>query len=203
MVQIKICGITREEEISIINTLPIHYIGFVFAQSKRKIQPQKALRFQQQLQPHIQKVGIFMDQPISQVKEIARYCKLDIIQLHGKESDSYCKAFHLPIWKSFTIKERADIAKIKNEIQKTYIHIEGILLDSRYGGSGTTFEWEWIKREAWSRKLILAGGLKKENVKKAISIVRPQIIDVSSGVEEEGVKSPRKIKEFVEVVINE
>lgn len=199
--KIKICGITQEKEIPILNALQIDYVGLVFAKSKRQIQKEKAKELMKKLDPIIQVVGVFMDQPLEEVLQIASYCHLNIIQLHGKESPAYCSQLPYPIWKTMSMKEKQETENLQQRLNSLYApYIQGIVLDGPKGGSGVPFPWHWVGEKTWNQPLILAGGLTSSNVKEAIQIVSPQVVDVSSGVEEQGLKSPRKIQQFVKEI---
>lgn len=197
--KIKICGLKTEEDIEIINQLEIDYIGFVFADSKRKVTPKQAKVLREKLNPNIKAVGVFLNEKIDKVNEIARFCNLDLIQLHGNETNQYCSNVIKPVWKVLPISTLIDINK-----HKKYTQVDGILLDTLLegipGGSGKSFNWEIAKHLYRERFTVLAGGLSPSNVKEAINIVKPHVVDVSSGVEVDGVKNLNKIIEFIRSV---
>lgn len=197
--KIKICGLKTKEDIEKINGLEIDYIGFVFAPSKRRISPVKAKALREDLSRKIKTVGIFLDEEIDKVNEVAQYCCLDIVQLHGRETQSYCSKIVKPVWKALPIASLEDVNKHEN-----YPNVSGILLDTFIqgvpGGSGKTFSWNVAKDLSKKRFTILAGGLSPNNVAKAIHVVNPHVVDVSSGVELDGIKNLEKIQEFIRSV---
>ncbi|PAB59497.1 phosphoribosylanthranilate isomerase [Anaeromicrobium sediminis] len=198
MTKVKICGLKNEEDIIYANKLKPDYVGFVFVNSTRQVNKYRSKELIDGLDESIKKVGVFLNTPSNEVNEIAKYCNLDILQFHGDESSDYCDSFHYEVWKSFRVK---DINSL-NEVDK--YQVKGILLDTftkgQYGGSGKTFDWNLATNMRKSQFVILAGGLTTENVKKAIERVKPMVVDVSSGVEVNGVKDFEKMKKFIENV---
>ncbi len=194
---IKICGLKTIKDIEIVNKYDIHYVGFIFAKgSKREISIEQAKEMKKVLNPNIKAIGVFTHTPIEQINYIADYCNLDIIQLHSDESPEMCKMANRPVWKSISIKSEDSIL----DIQK-YNMCQGILLDTFkqgiLGGSGETFDWNIVKDLSSKHFIILAGGLNSNNIKKAIEIVNPHVVDISSGVETNNTKDEQKIKELV------
>ena len=191
--EIKLCGLTREEDIKIANELLPEYIGFVFAnKSKRYISPENALKLKQKLLPRIKAVGVFVDEDVKTIADYLNRGIIDMAQLHGSEDEAYIKRLRVltdkPIIKAFKIKSRDDLHGVQ-ESSADYI-----LLDSGTG-SGSVFDWDLIK--SIERQYFLAGGLNPQNVEEAIRTLRPFAIDVSSGIETDGHKDPVKMKEFV------
>ncbi|WZL74089.1 phosphoribosylanthranilate isomerase [Clostridiaceae bacterium 35-E11] len=198
MTKVKICGLTNEEDIMYANELKPDYVGFVFTKSSRQIDKYRAKELLAGLDNNIKKVGVFLNTPANEVYEITKYCDLDILQFHGNEQPVYCNLFEHEVWKTFRIK---DINSLK-ELER--YHREGVLLDTfmqgQYGGTGKTFDWDIVRNISKSRWVILAGGLTIENVKQAIETVQPMVVDVSSGVEVDGVKDFKKMRKFIENV---
>ena len=191
--EIKLCGLTREEDIKIANELLPEYIGFVFAnKSKRYISPENALKLKQKLLPRIKAVGVFVDEDVKTIADYLNRGIIDMAQLHGSEDEAYIKRLRAltdkPIIKAYKIKSRDDLHGVQ-ESSADYI-----LLDSGTG-SGSVFDWDLIK--SIERQYFLAGGLNPQNVEEAIRTLRPFAIDVSSGIETDGHKDPVKMKEFV------
>lgn len=197
-VEIKICGLTTVEDIEKVNKLELDYVGFIFAPSKRQVTPEKAKQLIEKLNPRIKTVGVFVNETIDRVNKIADFCLLDIVQLHGSETPSYCQEICKPVWKALSIGAKEDV-----ERYRLYPDVSGILLDTFrpgiVGGSGQTFSWD-LAKDIPKDKLILAGGLSPSNVSLAIDVVMPRIVDVSSGVETNGIKDKEKIKEFIRSV---
>lgn len=204
MTKIKVCGITSKTDAWICIDAGVDALGFVFVDtSPRKIDPQEAQRIINDLPPFVIIVGVFVDKSKEAVEEIANLCKLDILQFHGKESPEYCAKFNRKVIKAFRIRSSNDI-NVLGEYK-----VCGFLLDSyeeeRAGGTGRTFEWSIAQDATKYGPIILAGGLTPENVNRAISIVRPYAVDVSTGVEEKdtpGKKNKVKLTEFIRQVQN-
>lgn len=196
--KIKICGLQSAEDIEMVNELMPEYAGFVFCESRRKVSKEKAEELIKSLDSKIKKVGVFLDQDLEEVHNIAQDCSLDILQFHGSESQQYCNSFIQEIWKSFLVEDESSLEMLEN------YSTEGYLLDSFVkrvaGGSGKKFNWEILENKEIPRTFILAGGLNSENVQEGIRRTKPDIVDVSSGVETNGCKDYQKIKEFIRKV---
>ena len=209
---IKICGLTRSEDIECVNELMPDYVGFVFAKSKRKISAQAAAELISCLNPEIKKVGVFVDEPIKNVIETAKICGLDVIQLHGSEDLDYCmKIEGYEVWKSFGLPDSSKVREkreghtgdgpfVKFKEIEQYKDF-GVLLDTcckgSFGGTGKKFDWEFAEGISERFFTILAGGIAPENVNEAIETVKPHVVDVSSGVETDGHKDFEKIKKLI------
>lgn len=195
MVKIKICGLKREEDIRYVNKYKPHYVGFVFSKSKRQINLEQAKFLITHLDDSIKSVGVFVDETLEFVCNIAKTLGLDIIQLHGSESEEYMKHFEeFTLWKALKIDSRNDILNLN------YKYADGIVLDNKIAGSGKSFDWNIARDINLKKDLILAGGINEKNVYTAISKVHPDVVDVSSGVETFGHKDLNKIKVFIEKV---
>lgn len=194
--EVKICGIKTKEEIEIINRFEVSYIGFIFAKSKRQVSPERVKDIRKYLRNDIKVVGVFVDETSKNINNIINECKLDIIQLHGTESVDTCKNIIAPVWKSISVKDKKDI----QIIDKYNSFVQGILLDTYHptqkGGTGETFDWKVVRDLSDSHNIILAGGLNKDNIIKAINMVRPKIVDINSGVETNLIKDELKLKEL-------
>lgn len=204
MTKIKVCGITNKTDAWMCIDAGVDALGFVFVdESPRKIEPQEAQRIINDLPPFVITVGVFMNKSEDEVAEIANLCKLNILQLHGEETPDYCTSFNRRVIKAFRISSRDDINVLPE------YKVAGFLLDSyeeeRAGGTGRTFEWGIAADTTKYGSIILAGGLTPENVNRAISIVHPYAVDVSTGVEEKdtpGKKHKIKLTEFIRQVQN-
>ena len=170
-------------------------IGLVFAPSRRQVTVEQARRIAAALPPFVAKVGVFLDDDLSRIREIADAVHLDAVQLHGSESPEYAAALAFPVVKAIRMRDRSSV-----EAMRAY-RVSAFLLDSfepdLAGGTGKAFNWELAARLQASAPLILAGGLTTENVQAALHIVRPYGVDVSSGVETDGRKDHGKIREFI------
>jgi len=196
-VKVKICGITTLRAALAAAHAGADALGFVFAPSPRQISPQEAKKLIQALPPFIIKVGVFVNLPLKEVEDIASYCNLDFIQLHGSEPPEYCRLLRQKhrIIKAFQVKNGVSEALID-----TY-SVDAVLLDtyspSRAGGTGKSFDWILAQNLKLAPPLILSGGLTPENVREAIALVKPYAVDVSSGVETNGKKDLTKIYKFI------
>lgn len=198
MIRIKICGLQDVAAALAAAEAGADAIGLVFAPSKRRVGTDTAREICRALPPFVSKVGVFADEPVATVQETAAYCGLDTLQFHGRESAAYCSQFSQTVIKAFAVKDESSLALLD-----AYRHCH-LLLDSyvpgQPGGTGRVFPWELAVRAARTHRLILAGGLTAENVLNAIQTVKPLGVDVSSGVESNGVKDHDKIRRFVRTI---
>lgn len=192
---IKVCGITTLDAGLAVESSKADFIGFVFAPSKRRVSPKNAATISASLSPSLKKVGVFVNESKENIQFIAEKVGLDYIQLHGDESAAFAKSLGWPIIKAFSIGSvRADT--IRN-FPCDYYLVDSPPAEHR-GGSGETFDWNRLTAlKLDHKKLILAGGLSTENVAEAIETVRPAGVDISSGVETDGIKDNQKINQFV------
>jgi phosphoribosylanthranilate isomerase len=199
-IYVKVCGITRLEDAERAAELGASALGFVFwTGSPRFIDPSRARAIVRALPPFVTPVGVFVDQPAEFVEEVASLVRLGGVQLHGNESVEYCTRMTTRVIKAVGLKER-DTASVT-----VYPSDVVILLDAddpvRRGGTGRTVDWDAARRIAASRRTILSGGLRPENVLAAIEAVRPYGVDVSSGVESSpGVKDRVRLEQFFAAV---
>lgn len=203
MVRVKICGITNlEDALNAINS-GADALGFVFAgQSPRQVSPEQAQSIIRQLPPFVQTVGLFVNETLDKVNQIADTCGLDIIQLHGEETPRFCSAVKRRVIKAIRVKGGESLAALKD-----YQTPAAFLLDAwspdAHGGTGLTFNWEIAANAAKSSCIILAGGLTPDNIEAAISKVLPFGVDVSSGVEASpGKKDPLLVQAFIRLAKN-
>lgn len=199
MTKIKLCGLTRLCDIKSANELVPEYIGFVFAQkSKRYISSEKAKEFRSVLSPKIQAVGVFVNETVEIIAELFKKNVIDVAQLHGDEDEEFIiklrEITDRPIIKAFRIESEKDTEKANNS------SADFVLLDSG-AGTGITFNWEYIKNI--EKPYFIAGGLNSENLRNALKILNPYAVDVSSGIETEGLKDKHKMSDFVAIVRKE
>lgn len=198
MPKIKICGLRRPQDILIANRYKPDFAGFIidFPKSHRSISGQEVKNLRQNLDHRIPAVGVFVDQPVQKVIDLLTDGTIDIAQLHGKESPEYInevqKSTGKKVIKAFEVKSSEDIVSAL-ESPADYL-----LLDQGKGG-GETFDWSLIT-EKIDRPWFLAGGLTVDNLQQAIDTVHPWGLDISSGVETNGVKDEEKVKEVVSIV---
>jgi phosphoribosylanthranilate isomerase len=197
-VRVKICGITRVEDALAAAAAGADAIGLVFyAKSPRAVDIEQAREILAALPPFVTTVGLFVDAERSELERILASVPLDLLQFHGDESVQQCEAFGRPYIKALRVKAGDDIAA---QVAR-YPSAQGILLDAYVegvpGGTGEAFDWSLIP-QALSKPLILAGGLRPDNVAEAVSRVRPYAVDVSGGVEaSKGVKDVEKVGAFI------
>ncbi|PGB00617.1 phosphoribosylanthranilate isomerase [Bacillus toyonensis] len=195
--KVKICGITDMETAKIVCEYGADALGFVFAESKRKITPGLVKEIIQELPANVLKVGVFVNESVEVVQKIADECGLTHVQLHGSEDNHQIRRLNIPSIKALGVTSEADM---KNA--QTY-EADYILFDSPrekfHGGNGKTFSWELLGQmpNELRKKTILAGGLNALNIEEAIRVIQPYMVDVSSGVETEGKKDIEKIKQFI------
>ena len=195
--RIKICGLRRKEDISYVNEVLPDFAGFIFDPSRRRyIDPETAAVLRPQLADSIRAVGGFVNAAPEEILRIAETVRLDLIQLHGTEDDTYIrnlrKQTSLPIIKAIRVQTEEDTA------QAAASSADLILLDNGAGGTGTRFNWELAQKV--SRDFLLAGGISAENAADAIRLCHPWGLDASSSLETEGMKDPEKIRSFMEAV---
>lgn len=197
MVKIKICGLTREDDILMVNQALPDYIGFVFAKSRRQIEEDRAKNLHSLLDPRIKTVGVFVNETIERIERICKAGSIDIVQLHGEEDKAYIdllkSSINKPIIKAVRVRNLEDIEAAKH-LGGDYLLLD-TYKDNQYGGSGEAFDWTMIAKV--EMPFYLAGGITNENVERAIQIANPYCIDVSSGVETDGFKDATKIMDIV------
>ncbi|MBR2778797.1 MAG: phosphoribosylanthranilate isomerase [Firmicutes bacterium] len=192
---IKICGMQRPEDIDYVNEFHPDLAGFIFAEGRRRrITPGEAARLRRRLAPDIRAVGVFVNEDVRRLPGAAELAGMDMIQLHGSESEAYIRELKemtpLPVIKAFRIETEADIARAAAS------PADYILLDSGQGGTGRAFDWQLAASAR--RDYFLAGGLTPDNVAAAVAALRPAGVDVSSGVETAGRKDRDKIRRFIQ-----
>ena len=202
MVRIKICGITNLEDALLATGLGANALGFIFyAKSPRSVEPEAAREIIRQLPPFVLSVGVFVDEEAGVVQELAARVGLDWVQLHGQESPEYCRSLGRRVLKGFRIKDEDSL----EELQTYRGAVQAFLLDTykkgQTGGTGETFDWELARKAQDYGPIVLAGGLTADNVAQAVAAVRPQAVDVASGVEAApGKKDPEKLRAFFRAV---
>ncbi len=209
MTDVKICGVTTPEIITVLNAISVDFVGFVFVQqSPRFVSLDKASALSQQVTQRIKKVGLFVDPDDNLLQSTLQRVSLDCIQLHGNETPARVQElksrFSLPIIKAISIASPADLASIP-----AYESVaDWLLLDSKppansaiTGGNGISFDWNILKNYKFQKPWMLSGGLTSDNIGEALSLLKPHAVDVSSGVERSrGIKDAQKIKDFVQTV---
>jgi phosphoribosylanthranilate isomerase len=199
MVKVKICGITNLGDALVAAEHGADALGFVFFKgSPRYISPDDARQITLKLPPFITTVGVFVDEDPEEVRRIMMHAAIDMAQFHGHESPEAC-AIDRRVIKAIRIKDLTDLAALR------YYRVSAFLLDTytpeSLGGTGQVFNWEIAVDAKQFGKIVLAGGLNPDNVEKAVRLVKPYAVDVSSGVEEaKGRKDHKRVKLFIERV---
>ena len=202
--RIKICGLTRECDVDAAVAAGADAIGFVFySPSPRYVTPQRAAELARRIPPFIDVVGLFVNAAPEDVLAICAQVPINLLQFHGDETPEYCQQFARPWLRAARVREGLDLI----EFARSFADARGLLLDAfveGYGGGGHVFDWTLIPPDL-PGFLVLSGGLTADNVGQAIERVRPQAVDVSSGVEisgkaGKGIKDQDKIAAFVAAV---
>ena len=193
---VKFCGMQRREDILAANTLHPDYVGFVFApKSRRCVTPDQVRRLKSLLSPEIRAVGVFVNEKPVIVASLLNQEIIDLAQLHGTEDEAYIAELRLltdkPLIQAFVVRSKEDLAAAESS------SADHILLDAG-AGSGAAFDWTILT--GFPRPYFLAGGLSADNVGRAVRTLHPFAVDVSSGIETEGIKDPEKMRRFMEQI---
>lgn len=196
MTRIKLCGLSRPCDVDAVNDLRPEYVGFVFwEKSRRYVAPELAASLRKNLAAGIQAVGVFVDECPERIAALVRLGVIDVVQLHGSEDNAYISRLrtltNTPIIQAFRVSSPQDLAEARESTA------DYVMLDSGRG-TGTLFDWSIV--HGFARPFFLAGGLTPENVAAAIHEINPFAVDVSSGIETQGVKDRAKMTAFVESV---
>jgi phosphoribosylanthranilate isomerase len=198
--KIKICGISRDEDVDYINEAMPDYTGFVFAQSKRQISPEQAVRLRWRLAEDIVSVGVFVNAPLEDITALYWDGVISLAQLHGNEDEAYIKRLKeasakggipVPVIKVIRSEELARGTPLTSEA-------DYYLLDSG-AGSGTTFDWNVLTTLKFDKPWFLAGGINAGNIAQAMAY-DPFCIDISGGAETNGVKDREKVVQLTAIV---
>jgi phosphoribosylanthranilate isomerase len=201
MTRIKICGITRIEDVIDAVYSGADALGLVFYEpSPRNVTVQQAMQLTEVIFPFVTLVGLFVNPTAEAVREVLRGVPLDVLQFHGEEKPEFCAQFGRPYLKAIRVKPGVDLVQYAAD----YSGAQGLLLDAfvegTHGGTGASFDWTLIPLDL-PLPVILSGGLHARNVAEAIKKVRPYAVDVSSGVEaSKGIKDAAKIAEFIKEI---
>jgi phosphoribosylanthranilate isomerase len=201
MTRIKICGITREQDLRAVASSGADAIGLVFYEkSPRHVSLKQAAELARAVPPFVTVVGLFVNPTVEYVREVLAKVPLDVLQFHGEEAPEFCAQFAKPYLKAVRVKAGVDLL----QYAARYAGAQGLLLDAyvegMQGGTGAVFEWSLIPEKLRSR-IVLSGGLDVGNVGAAIMVVHPYAVDVSSGVEaSKGIKDAAKVAAFINEV---
>jgi phosphoribosylanthranilate isomerase len=202
MVRAKICGITNLRDAQLAVREGAHALGFIFADSPRRIRPDRARIIIDALPPDVGTVGVFVDEDTETVRGIADFCRLGMIQFHGNESPALCRRFMPHAIKAFRMSDPSSLCGIKSYQG----NIRALVLDTYQqgtrGGTGRTFDWNLaLRAKGLGIPLVLSGGLNPSNLRQAVSRVGPYAVDVNSGIEERpGIKDPARMKKIMEII---
>ena len=187
--KVKMCGMRRKEDIAYANEVKPDAIGYIFfSKSKRYVTGQQARELDQNLDQKILSVGVFVNETIEKVTEIANEVPLDVIQLHGDEDVIYIEQLRQQtdkeIWKAVRVKDTKDTFTEEKDM---------------YGGTGKVMNYDLIPKEGIRKPFFIAGGLHSKNIKEITKKVHPYGIDISSGIETDGYKDLKKMKEIMQI----
>ena len=193
--RIKICGLSRPQDIEVINEVRPDYAGFVFAKSSRQVSPAQAQLLREQLDVGITSVGVFVDAAIERIVDLVKAGIIEVVQLHGSEDEFFLQELRercaAPLIKAFTVRSAADIEAADNT------PADMLMMDNGKG-TGERFDWEFLREmPPLAHPWFLAGGIDVKNLSSALAL-EPWGIDVSSGVETDGRKDPDKIRALVQ-----
>jgi phosphoribosylanthranilate isomerase len=209
--RIKICGITREEDVRSAVAAGADALGFVFyPPSPRFVTAAQAGALIAALPPFVTPVALFVNAGVEEVAEVARQAPFALLQFHGDETPAQCaaiaEAVRRPFMRVFRVKPdttAADLLEYEHQYRAASPLFSSLLLDTyvdAYGGAGKVFDWSLIPKELAPR-VVLSGGLSANNATDAVARVRPFAVDISSGVEaQKGIKDARKIAAFIDAV---
>ncbi len=205
-IKIKVCGLTRREDVQAACQAGADLLGFIFSTSPRRIEPEQAGLLIRTVPPEIERVGVFVNETENYVEQTARQAGLSMVQLHGDESPEYCRRIGeqtgLPVIKVLRAGGEQVLAEIPR-FETGYLLLEPCV-PGQYGGTGQQADWPLAARIVAAfpgRRFFLAGGLNPENACLAARTVQPYGLDASSGLEDApGIKNPHKIIQFIEEV---
>lgn len=201
--RIKFCGIRRLEDVAAVNLCQPDYMGMILSGGfRRSISQEQAQRLVQEKSDAIAAVGVFVNESSEIICRMAEQLHLQVIQLHGNESAEQIQTLQqkigLPVWKALRIGTLEEL-EVAGTNPADCLILEG-KTGAGIGGTGVCADWELLARHSWNRSFFLAGGLQPENVLEAIATVSPTGVDFSSGIEEDGVKSLRRMKQLMTLI---
>ena len=211
MVKLKICGMRRSEDIEMANRYKPDFVGFVFAESPRKVSYEQAKELSGLLSEDIVPVGVFVNEHMKLIVDLFKDGIIEMAQLHGDEDEKYIRNLkdksieetgkQIPVINAIEIKDGADY---NDELLKWRDSASDYFILDSGKGSGKTFDWSLIDKESefFKNSIFLAGGLNSENLALAIEEFNPFAVDLSSSVETDGFKDEEKIKEIIEIMEN-
>ena len=191
MTKVKICGLSMASAVETACQAGADYIGFVFAESRRRVSLEQAQKLAALVPPAVRKVGVFVSPSLAELREAISVTNLDLVQIHGDFDEELLPQIGRPVIRAYQVK-----GALKGVSQQA----DYLLFDAPLAGSGQTFDWQVFDKNQIHQPFFIAGGLNTGNVREAIQHFAPYAVDVSSGVETDGKKDLEKIKEFIERV---
>lgn len=202
MTAVKVCGLTREEDVALACELGASYVGFNFAAaSPRRVTVESAARLSAAAPPGVLRVGVFVSEDEGFLREAVEAAGLDLVQLHRKLRDEDLERPCAPVIAVLRVGREGATLPDPRALERCHAILFDTLDAGRAGGTGVAFDWSLVAGRRWGLPVFLAGGLRPENVAEAVRRVRPAAVDVASGVESgPGVKDPAKMRAFFEAV---
>lgn len=202
MTKVKICGLMQEEHVQAAVLAGVDAVGFMFAPSKRRITLERAQELAKLVPEGVLKIGVFVDATEDEIRQAFEQVPLDYVQYHGDESPAFIESLGYPSIKALSVRSKEDVERAAS-YPVDYFLFDAPGTDFK-GGSGHTFDWRLMDACGIAKeRIILAGGLNEDNVGEAIAMVNPMMVDVSSGVEVDGVKNTARIQAFLQAAKKE
>lgn len=201
-VRIKICGLTRDQDVQDAVNAGADALGFVlYAPSPRSVSAEKAASLLKTIPAFVTSVALFVNESADEIKRILAICPFDLLQFHGDESPEFCRQFNRPYMKAIRVRSEKDIQDAVEQFPDAKALLLDAYVENLPGGTGQAFDWRLIPE--LSVPWVLAGGLNANNVADAINQVQPFAVDISGGVEvSKGIKDSQKIQDFISEVRN-
>lgn len=197
---IKFCGLFRDDDIAYVNKLKPDFIGFVFAESRRKISIEKSLHLKSMLDKNIKSVGVFLNNTYDEIVNICSQNIIDIIQIHGNISDEFINEIKLKT--NIPVILAANITEVNNILALEKSKADYVLLDSKKAGSGRQFDYNLLNqalKNGFTRQYFIAGGININNIEEVMKY-NPYCIDISSGIEKDGIKDYYLMEEIIKKI---
>lgn len=197
---VKFCGLFRDEDIKNVNILKPDYAGFVFAESRRKISMEQSIHFKNMLDKSIKAVGVFLNNTIEEIINICSRNIIDLVQLHGNISDEFINEIKLKT--NMPVIIAANITELNNILALEKSRADYVLLDSKKAGSGRQFDYNLLNhalKNGFTRQYFIAGGININNIEEVMKY-NPYCIDISSGIEKNGVKDYYLMEEIIKKI---
>ncbi|HCM06371.1 MAG TPA: phosphoribosylanthranilate isomerase [Oceanospirillales bacterium] len=201
-VRIKICGLTRDQDVHNAVIEGADALGFVlYAPSPRSVTAEQAAQLVKKVPAFVTTVALFVNESAEEINRVLSICPFDLLQFHGDESPEFCRQFNRPYMKAIRVRSADDIHSAVQQYPDTKALLLDAYVENLPGGTGQAFDWRLIPQ--LSVPWVLAGGLNSTNVADAINQVKPFAVDISGGVEaSKGIKDRKKIQEFISEVRN-